>query len=262
MFARGMASSSEKRTVVETYFGEIEALEANSELSPFSAVYSQPAIDKLLRAVPVNWEPTFVQRLYREAVKKRGVRVELRAVKPVHYPALVSAFEQIGNALGTDEAGLLLAIHFHLLWECDKPGEVDQKRFLRNLEPILAAARFTSIPYMARKPANFTPFAADDNLVAIARRVLARCTAAEHGFGADLQCYWSLVFLQLLNQGDEAQVFLEGFLDNQPWAGMRQRIFLTYVLLSANDKDPFMAAWRERLRETYPSEWLEHWVSG
>ena len=110
-----MAGSQAKRAAVEKFFQEVEALEADPNTSSFSWVASDPAARKVLKAVPADWEPPFVQRLYFECLRRGGVRPELKAVKPIHYNAMAEAFGQVAKHLGTEKAGMVYEVELLIL---------------------------------------------------------------------------------------------------------------------------------------------------
>jgi len=252
-----MAGSKDKRALVEKFFQEIEALEANPNLSPFSSVASERDARKVLKAVPNDWEPPFVERFYFECLKKGGIRAELKAVKPAHYDAMSRAFDRIAKVLGTEKAGLVHEVEMLILWEGRTPGAIERDRFLRNLAFVVAAERFTNIPNLAKKRASFEPFAEDAGLVELARIVLERVDDSDQNTGNELFCYWALVYLLMLDQSAESQAFLQRFVADQGAPGMRQRVFLVNRFLLANKKDPYFASLADQLRKSYPKDWLD-----
>ena len=256
-----MAGSKDKRAVVEQFFHDLEALEANPKRSSFSSVPSEAAAQKVLKAVPNVWEPPFVQRLYRKCLKKGGVRSELKSIKPNHFDAMAQAFKDISRHLGTEKAGLIHEIEVLILWECAEPGSIGRERFLRNLGFVLTAERFTNIPNLAKKRASFEPLAQDQQLVALARRVLERVEEREQQTGNELFCYWALVYLLLLDRSEPSEAFLDTFLPcnktGHCMPGMRNRLFLVNRFLLANKRDPYFKALDTKLRNAYPKDWLD-----
>jgi len=252
-----MAGSKDKRALIEKYFQEIEALEANPNIRSFSSVPSEREARKVLKAVPTDWEPPFVERLYFESLKKGGMRAELKTVKPDHYALMCAAFRRIAKAIGTEKAGLVNEIELLILWECGTPGAIDRDQFLRNLGFVLTVEKFTNIPNLAKKRTTFEPFAEDAELVEIARNVLERVSDADQDTGHELFCYWSLVYLLMLDQRPKSKAFLQRFVADKEAPGMRQRVFLINRFLLANKKDPFFVTMNDQLRGKYPKDWLD-----
>lgn len=254
-----MSRSADKRALVETFFQQIEKLEATPGVSSYSSVGSENEIKKVLKAVPSDWEPPFVARLYYESLKKLGIRAELKSVKPEHYPSMVKGFETIASHLGTDKAGLVHRIEMLILWENGAPGSVPQQRFARNLAFVLKANGFTNIPGLAKSRDAFDAFASDAELTSIGRDVLGRVEREGGCNSLELFCYWGLVYLQLLERSSDSEKFLDAFLASKDAPDARRRVFLVNRFILANKKDPYFAALNDRLRNKYPDAWLDEY---